>query len=106
MDFAVLAEHKGNINDNEKIDKYLDLVRELKKKPMEYEGQVNTNCCWLDQTVPRGRQKGLDKLEINRRIETIQILVMQRLDRILRRIQEAWKDLLSLGHQWKTIGKC
>ena len=31
VDFAVLADHRINLNESEKKDKYLDLVRELKK---------------------------------------------------------------------------
>ena len=36
MNFAVLAAHKVKLNGSEKRDKYLDLVREL-KKTMEHE---------------------------------------------------------------------
>ena len=32
MDFAVPANHKVKLKESEKSDKYLDLVRELKKK--------------------------------------------------------------------------
>ena len=31
MDFAVMADHRIKLNENEKKDKYLHLVRELKK---------------------------------------------------------------------------
>ena len=31
MDFAVLADHRIKLKENEKKDKYLDLARELKK---------------------------------------------------------------------------
>ena len=32
MDFAVPADHRINLKESEKKDKYLDLARELKKK--------------------------------------------------------------------------
>ena len=35
-------------------------------------------------------------------IETIQITVLLRLARMLRRVLETWRDFLSLMHQWKT----
>ena len=31
VDFAILADYRVKINESEKIDKYLDLARELKK---------------------------------------------------------------------------
>ena len=44
MDFAVPAAHKVKLKESEKKDKYLDLVRKLKKKPVEYESDGYTNC--------------------------------------------------------------
>ena len=32
MEFAVLTDHRKNLKESEKKDKYLDLARELKKK--------------------------------------------------------------------------
>ena len=45
VDFAVLADHKIKLKECEKKDKYLDLVREL-KKTVEYAGDIYTNCNW------------------------------------------------------------
>ena len=45
MDFAVLADHRVKIEENEKRDKYLDLAREL-KKAVEHESNNVTNCNW------------------------------------------------------------
>ncbi len=45
MDFAVPADHRVKLKESEKKDKYLDLVREL-KKTMELESDVYTNCNW------------------------------------------------------------
>ena len=42
MDFAVTADHKIKLKESEKKDKYLDLVREL-KKTMEHESDDYTN---------------------------------------------------------------
>ena len=42
VDIAVPAEHRINLKECEKRDKYLDLARELKKN-MEHEGDNYTN---------------------------------------------------------------
>ena len=42
VDFAVLADHRVKMKENEKKDKYLDLTREL-KKIMEHEGDNFTS---------------------------------------------------------------
>ena len=47
--------------------------------------------------------KGLEYLEVGKRIETIQMTALLRTDGILRRVLETWGDLLSLKLQWKTI---
>ena len=54
-------------------------------------------------TVTNGLLKGLEDLEVGGRVETIQTTALLRMARILRRILEAWGDLLSLKLQWKTI---
>ena len=53
--------------------------------------------------VTNGLLKGLDDLEVGRRVETIQKTALLRTVRILRRVLETWGDLLSLKPQWKTI---
>ena len=45
VDFAVSADHRIKLKKCEKKDKYLDLMREL-KKTMEHEGGNYTNCDW------------------------------------------------------------
>ena len=52
-------------------------------------------------TVTKGLLKGLEDLEVGKRVETIQTLL--RTARILWRVLENWGDLLSLKLQWKTI---
>ena len=53
-------------------------------------------------TVTKGLAQGLGDLEIGRRVETIQTIALLRSARILRRVQETWRDLRSLKLQWKT----
>ena len=43
MDFTILAAHRIKIKESKKMDKYLDLSREL-KKTVEHESYVDTNC--------------------------------------------------------------
>ena len=50
-------------------------------------------------TVTKGLLKGLEDLEVSRRVET----ALLRTARILRQVLETWGDLLSLKLQWKTI---
>ena len=51
VNFAVLVDHRVKIKENEKIDKYLELAREL-KKTMEHEGDGDINCNWCTQNNP------------------------------------------------------
>ena len=45
MDFAVPADHRVKKKESEKINKFLDLTRELiKTKPFEHKTDVDTNC--------------------------------------------------------------
>ena len=45
VDFAVPADHRINLKESEKKDKYLDLAREL-KKTVEHESNDCANCDW------------------------------------------------------------
>ena len=49
VDFAVPADHRVKLKENEKKNKYVDFARELKKKSIEHESDSNTNC-----TVTKG----------------------------------------------------
>ena len=51
---------------NEKIAKYLDLARELKKETVEYEGDYDTNCCWWAWNGPQKLGKKSRNLSKNR----------------------------------------
>ena len=43
-------------------------------------------------TVTKGLLKGLEDLEVGSRVETIQMTVLLRMARILRRVLETWGD--------------
>ena len=45
VDFVVLADHRINLKEGEKKDKYLDLAREF-KKTVEQESNDCANCDW------------------------------------------------------------
>ena len=44
VDFAVPVDHRIKLKESEQRDKYLDLARKLKKKPIEHESDGDTNC--------------------------------------------------------------
>ena len=102
VDFAVPADHRINLKEDEKKDKYLDLARELKKL-WNMKVTIVPIVIGALGTVTKGLLKGLEDLEVGRRVETIQTTALLRTARILRRVLETWGDLLSLKLQWKTI---
>ncbi len=87
MNFAVPADHRVELKDSEKKDKYLDLAGELKKL-------WNINVTFIPiiigplGTVTEGLLKGLEDLKIRGRVETIQTTVLLRSTRTLRRVLE------------------
>ena len=103
VNFAVPADHRINLKECEKKDKYLDLTMELKKL---WNMQVTIIPIVIDVfgTVIKKLLKGLEDLEVGGRVDTIQTTALLRTVRILRRVLETWGDLLSLRLQWKTIG--
>ena len=102
FDFAVPADHRINLKESEKKDKYLHLARELKKL---WNMKVTTVPIVIGAlgTKRKGLLKGLEDLEVGGRVETIQTTALLRTARILRRVLESWGDLLSPRLQWKTI---
>ena len=102
VDFAVSDDHKIKLKEYEKKDKYLDLVRELKKL-WNMQVAVIPIVIGAFGTLTKGLLKGLEDLEVGGRVETIQTATLLRTTRILRRVLETWGDLLSLKVQWKTI---
>ena len=83
MDFAVPADHRVKIKENKKRNKYFDLARERRKI-----SNMRVTVIGALGTVPKGLVKGLENLEIGRRIETIQITTLLRSARIQRRVLE------------------
>ena len=102
VDFVIPADNRINVKECEKKDKYLDLARELKKL---WNMQVTIIPILIGAfgTIIKGLSKGLEDLEVGGRLETIQMTALLRTARILRRVLETWRDLLSLKLQWKTI---
>ena len=110
VDFALPADHRINLKECEKRDKYLDLARELKKL-WNMKVTIIRIAIGAIGTVTKGLSKGLEDLEVGGRVETIQTTALMKTARILRRVLETWGDLLSLNpvkdHQltliWKTL---
>ena len=100
VDFAVPADHRINLKESEKKDKYL--ARELKKL-WNMKVTIVPIVIGALGTVTKGLLKGLEDLEVGGRVETIQPTALLRTARILRRVLVSWDDLLSLKLQWKTI---
>ena len=102
VDFAVPADHRINLKEGEKKNKYLDLAREIKKL-WNMKVTIVQIVIGALGTVTKGLLKGLEELEIGGRVEIIQTTALLRMARILRRVLETWGDLLWLKFQWKTI---
>ena len=102
MDFAALADHAVKLKENEKKDMYLDLTRELKKL-WNINVTVMPIVIGTLDTVTKGLIKALVDLEIRGWVKTVQTTVLLRSVRILRRVLETWRDLLSLKFPWETI---
>ena len=102
VDFAVQVDHRINLKKCAKKDKYLELARELKKL-WNMKVTIVPIVIGAFGTITKGLLKGLEDLEVGGRVETIQMTALLRMARILRRVLEAWGDLLSLKLQWKTI---
>ena len=94
------------MRESEKINKYLDLTKRMKKL---WNKKVNVIPIIVGvlRTFPKNLEKRLVELEIRRRIETTTLL---RSARIFRRVLETWLDLLPLKalvkyHQLIVVGK-
>ena len=101
VDFAVPAEHRINLNESEKKDKDFDLARELKKL-WNMKVTIVPIVIGVLGTIIKRLLKGLEDLEVDGRVETIQPTALLRTARILRRVLETWGDLLSQRLQWKS----
>ena len=64
MDFVVLADHRGKIKESEKIDKYLELARELKKNCETLEWRRHL-CAWKGTQKPGKKTGGVQNQRKN-----------------------------------------
>ena len=103
MNFAAPFDHRVKLKESEKNDKYLYLAREFKKK-WNMKVTVIRIVIGALGTVIKELVLGLKDLEIRGRVETIQTTASLRSVRILRRVRETCRDLLSLKLQWEPIG--
>ena len=87
VDFAVPADNRINQKENEKKDKYLDLARELKKL-WNIKVAIVPIVIGALGAITKGLLKGLEDLEVDGRVETIQMTALLRTARILRRVLE------------------
>ena len=98
MDFAVPTDHRVELKESEKKDKYLDFARELKKL-WNMKLTFITGVIVALGTVTNGLIKGLEDLEIRGQREATETITLLRSTRLLRRVLEIWGDLLSLKVQ-------
>ena len=75
------------MKENEKKDKYLDLARELKKL-WNLRMAIIPIVIGAFETVTKGLLKGMEDMEVGRRVETIQTTTLLKTARILRRVLE------------------
>ena len=94
--------HKINLKEREKKNKYLDLAWELKKL-WNMKVTIVPIVISVLGTITKGLLKDLEDLEVVGRVQSIQTTALLRTARILRGALETWWDLLSLKLQWKTI---
>ena len=87
VDFAILDDHRIKLKECEKKDKYLDLARELKKL-WNMKVTIVPIVIGVFGTVTKGLLKGLEDMEVDGRVETIQTTALLRTARILRRVLE------------------
>ena len=73
MDFAVLVDHRLKLKESEKIDKYLDLARDLKKL-WNMKVTVIPIVIGALSIVNKELVRGLEDLEIRGRLKTITII--------------------------------
>ena len=72
---------------------------------MEHEGDGVTNLIGVLGTLPKNLENWVENLEIIGGAETIQTIALLRSARILRRVLETWRDLLSFvrNHQLALV---
>ena len=86
--FAVSADHRIKLKENEKKDECLDLARELKRNYTIWRWRLYQSSLVHSVQKLKGLLKRLEDWEIGRRAETIQTEALLRAARILRRVEE------------------
>ena len=102
VNFTVPAVHRIKLKEIEKKDKYLDFAGELKKL-WNMMVTIIPIVSGAFGTITKDLLLGLDDLEVNGRVETIQTTAFLWTARVLRRVLKTWGDLMSLKLQWKII---
>ena len=87
VDFAASADPRIKLKECEKKDKCIDHAGELKKL-WNMNVTIVPIVIGAFGTITKGLLKGLEDLEVGRRLETIQITELLRTSRILRRVLE------------------
>ena len=95
VDFAILPDHKVKMKESKMRNKSLDLPRELKK----LRNMMVMVMPIIAGTLGRIPKKSLEGLEIWGRKKNIQTTALLRVARILWRVLETWRDLVSLRLQ-------
>ena len=85
VDLAVPVDHRINLKESEKKDKYLDLARELKKM-WNMKVTIVPIVIGALGTITKGLLKGLEDLEVGGRVEAIQTTALLGTARIPRRV--------------------
>ena len=80
-------DHRINLKESEKKDKYLDLARELKKL-WSMKVTIIPIVIGAFGTATKGLLKGLEDLDVGSRVETIQTTALLKTATILRRVLE------------------
>ena len=83
-------DHRINLKESEKKDKYLDLARELKKL-WNREVTIVPIVIGALGTITKILLKGLEDLEVGGRVETILTIALLRMARILRPVLKTWE---------------
>ena len=89
VDSPVPADHREIIKESEKINRYLDLAREIKKKAVENKCDNDTYYSWC------ACERSPEEMEFREIIKTIESTVLLRSSRTLRKVLRTWRDFLS-----------
>ena len=103
VDFAVQVEHRVKLKESKKEISIWTCLGNWKKKLWNRKMTIIPIVMTAFSTVIKGLVQVLEDLEIAGRVETVQNTILLRSDRILRRVQETWGELLSLKLQWKSV---